>query len=327
MNQLLHPVRFSEKVTVPGNIFLAPMAGFTDAAFRGMAAEWGSAMGYTEMVSSEALTRNSAKTESLMKKGEEEGCYAIQIFASNADVAVRSLPFVAAEKPEVIDINCGCPVPKVLKSGCGAALGRDPQRIYEIVSALKNETDIPVTIKIRSGWDKSSINFLQVAESAQKAGVNAITLHPRTRSQDYAGFADWSLIKELKANSSVPIIGSGDLFSPEAVKEMLETTGCDGVMIARGSVGCPEIFTYSRELIEKGSYTQISPQERLENALRHFNRSVRYLGEALACKEMKKHLCAYTKGLPGSAEIRNKIVYCTSAEEYLEILKSFLSEK
>lgn len=324
MDRLLHPVCFSDKITVPGNIFLAPMAGFTDAAFRDMVSEWGAAMGYTEMVSSEALTRNSEKTEGLMRKGDLERFYAIQIFASNADVAVRSLPKVAAMKPNLIDINCGCPVPKVLKSGCGAALGRDPERIYEIVKALKNETDIPVSIKFRSGWDKSSINFLQVAEAAQRAGVNAMTLHPRTRSQDYAGFADWSLIKELKKNSSVPVIGSGDLFSPEAVRDMLTETGCDAVMIARGSVGCPEIFTYSRELIEKGSYTPISPQTRLENALKHFNSSVKYLGANMACKEMKKHLCAYTKGLPGSAEIRNRIVYCTTAEEYLEILTDFL---
>lgn len=323
---LYHPLKFDGMTAVPGNIFLAPMSGFTDAAFRETAALWGAELCYTEMVSCEALVRNNEKTKKLLKKGDGEKIYAVQIFVSNAGTAVKSLPYIEKYRPAVIDINCGCPVPKVLKSGCGAALGREPEKIGEIIKALKNETDIPITIKIRSGWDKNSLNFLETGEIAEKAGVNAVTLHPRTRNQHYEGNADWKLIRELKKNLSVPVIGSGDLFSPEAVREMAETTECDGVMIARGAVGCPEIFRYARELFETGAYSRIGPEERLKTAIAHFSRSVKYIGEELACKEMKKHLCAYTKGLKGSAEIRKRIVCSEKPEEYLKILGNLLSE-
>ncbi|MCQ2603789.1 MAG: tRNA dihydrouridine synthase DusB [Spirochaetia bacterium] len=323
---LYHPFKFSDKVTIPGNLFLAPMAGYTDAAWRGFAALWGSDMGYTEMVSCEALSRDSARTMGMMRKADEEKFYAIQIFVSNPETAVKALPQVLEQDPSVIDINCGCPVPKVLKSGCGAALGRDPEKLHSIVKALTERTDVPVTVKIRSGWDKNSLNFLEAADAAQQAGAAAVTLHPRTRSQDYAGNADWTLIKKLKEHVHIPVIASGDMFSPEAVKEVLETTGCDGVMIARGAVGYPEIFRYSRELLTTGEYTKILQKQKLENAMEHFRRSVKYIGAEMACKEMKKHLCCYTKGLPGSAEIRNRIVFCTKAEEYLGILRDFMSQ-
>ena len=325
MKALYHPFTFSEKVTVPGNLFLAPMAGYTDAAWRGFATKWGADLCYTEMVSCEALSRDSFKTMDMMRKAEEEQNFAIQIFTSSPDTAVRALPYVLSQKPTVIDINCGCPVPKVLKGGCGAALGRNPELMYKIVKALTDNTDVPITVKIRSGWDKNSINFLEAADAVQQAGAAAVTLHPRTRSQDYAGKADWPLIKKLKESVHIPVIASGDIFSPEAVRDVLETTGCDGVMVARGAVGCPEIFQYAKELLTTGTYTKIPQKQKLENAMEHFARSVKYIGEERACKEMKKHLCCYTKGLPGSAEIRNKIVFCTGADEYLGILKEFMA--
>ena len=325
MTQLYHPFTFSEKVTVPGNLFLAPMAGYTDAAWRGFATKWGAALCYTEMVSCEALSRDSTKTMDMMRRAEEEKQYAIQIFVSSPETAVKALPYVLSRKPSVIDINCGCPVPKVLKGGCGAALGRNPELMYKIVKALTDNTDVPITVKIRSGWDRNSINFLEAADAVEKAGAAAVTLHPRTRSQDYAGRADWPLIKKLKESVHIPVIASGDLFSPEAIKEVLETTGCDGVMVARGAVGCPEIFQYARQLLTTGSYTRIPQIQKLGNAIEHFGRSVAYIGEDRACKEMKKHLCCYTKGLPGSAEIRGRIVFCTKSEEYLGILREFMT--
>ncbi len=325
MTQLYHPFTFSEKVTVPGNLFLAPMAGYTDAAWRGFATKWGAALCYTEMVSCEALSRDSTKTMDMMRRAEEEKQYAIQIFVSSPETAVKALPYVLSQKPSVIDINCGCPVPKVLKGGCGAALGRNPELMYKIVKALTDNTDVPITVKIRSGWDRNSINFLEAADAVEKAGAAAVTLHPRTRSQDYAGRADWPLIKKLKESVHIPVIASGDLFSPEAIKEVLETTGCDGVMVARGAVGCPEIFQYARQFLTTGSYTKIPQIQKLENAIEHFNRSVVHIGEDRACKEMKKHLCCYTKGLPGSAEIRGRIVFCTKSEEYLGILREFMT--
>ena len=324
MQNLYHPFKFSNNVIVPGNIFLAPMAGYTDAAWRGFATKWGADMCYTEMVSCEALSRGSVKTVNLMRKADEEIFYAIQIFVSNPETAIKALPYVLEQKPSVIDINCGCPVPKVLKSGCGAALGRNPELMYKIVKALTDNTDVPITVKIRSGWDKNNLNFIEAADAVQSAGSAAVTLHPRTRSQNYAGTADWSLIKKLKECVHIPVIASGDLFSPEAIKEVLETTHCDGVMIARGAVGCPEIFRYTKELLTTGSYEKIQQSQKLKNAMEHFNRSIHYIGEELACKEMKKHLCCYTKGLPGSAEIRGKIVFCTKSGEYLSILQNFM---
>ena len=324
MRPLYHPFTFSKKVTVPGNLFLAPMAGYTDAAWRGFATKWGADLCYTEMISCEALSRDSSKTMDMMGRAQEEKQYAIQIFVSNPETAVKALPYVLSKEPSVIDINCGCPVPKVLKGGCGAALGRNPELMYKIVKALTDSTDVPITVKIRSGWDRNSINFLEAADAAEKAGAAAVTLHPRTRSQDYAGKADWPLIKQLKEHIAIPVIASGDMFSPEAIKEVLETTGCDGVMVARGAVGCPEIFQYARQLLTTDSYTKIPPLQKLENAMEHFNRSVAYIGEDRACKEMKKHLCCYTKGLPGSAEIRGRIVFCTKSDEYLGILKEFM---
>ena len=323
-NQLVHEITLDSRVKLPGNIFLAPMAGFTDRSFRHICIENGADLCFTEMVSCEALVRDNGRTLNLAKPADNEEIYAVQIFSSNPESAAKASKQIIPLKPLFIDLNCGCPVPKIIKSGSGSALMKNPGLIGEIVKAVKDESGLPVTVKIRSGWDTNSINYLEAAEAAQKAGAAMISLHPRTRSQGYSGKADWEKIRELKKNASVPITGSGDLFSPEDGVRMLRETGCDAVMIARGAVGHPEIFKNIKNLAKNKDTAAVDSRKKLATALRHFDLSVKYNGEKIACSEMKKHLCAYTKGLEGSANVRNKIVHCRSSEEYRKVLKEFL---
>lgn len=322
---LLHNIILDSRVCLPGNIFLAPMAGFTDRSFRQICLENGADLCFTEMVSCEALVRDNGRTLNLAKAADNEKEYAVQIFSSNPISAAKASKQIVPLKPAFIDLNCGCPVPKIIKSGAGSALMKTPQIIGEIVKAVKEESGLPVTVKIRSGWSADSINYLEAAEIAQKAGAAMLSLHPRTRNQGYSGTADWKKIKELKKNSSVPVTGSGDLFSPEDGIRMLKETQCDAVMIARGSVGHPDIFNNIKRLAEKGSWTAMDPEEKLQTALKHFDLSVKYNGEKIACSEMKKHLCAYTKGMEGSANVRNRIVHCQDPDEYRTVLKDFMT--
>ncbi len=317
---LLHPLRINSRVTIPGNLFLAPMAGFTDAAFRHICIANGSDMCWTEMVSCEALARESLKTKKIMQRAENESIYAIQLFCSSFETAILAIKEVLPFNPLLIDLNCGCPVPKIIKSGSGSALMKEPEKIGLIVKALSSETDIPVTVKLRSGWDNGSMTFLKAAEYAVKNGAAAITLHPRTKTQGYSGKADWDRIRELKHAVDVPVIGSGDLFTPQACLDMLMETGCDGVMIARGAVGRPEIFRETKILASTGELPLISFREKTENAITHLDLAGKYIGERVAVKEIKKHLCSYIKGVKGSAALRNRIVHCQSIEEYRSVL-------
>ena len=323
-NQLIHEIILDSRVTVPGNIFLAPMAGFTDRSFRQICIEHGADLCFTEMVSCEALVRDNGRTLNLARPADNEKTYAVQIFSSNPESAAKASKQIVPLKPAFIDLNCGCPVPKITKSGAGSALMKNPGLIGEIVKAVREESGLPVSVKLRSGWDAQSINYLEAAEAAQKAGAAMISLHPRTKSQGYAGKSDWEKIRELKKNASVPVAGSGDLFSPEDGIRMLTETGCDAVMIARGAVGHPEIFKNIKNLAANIRAELPDPSEKLETALRHFNLSVKYNGEKIACSEMKKHLCSYTKGLEGSANVRNRIVHCQDPDAYRSVLRDFL---
>ncbi len=323
---LLHEIVLDSRVKLPGNIFLAPMAGFTDRSFRQICLENGADLCFTEMVSCEALARGNIKTLDLAKPAENESSYAVQIFSSNPLSAAKASKQILHLNPTFIDINCGCPVPKIIKSGAGSALMKKPELIGEIVKSVKSETGLPVTVKIRSGWDLNSINYLEAAEIAQKAGAAMISLHPRTRSQGYSGKAAWENIRILKVNSSVPITGSGDLFSAKDVFRMFSETGCDAVMIARGALGYPDIFGNIKNMVSGKEMGMITALEKLKTALRHFDLSVKYNGERISCSEMKKHLCAYTKGLEGSANIRNRIVHCRNSDEYRSVLKDFMQK-
>ena len=228
--------------------------------------------------------------------------------------------------PTVIDINCGCPVPKVTKNGAGSALMKTPDVIKEIIKTIVGETDIPVTVKFRTGWDLNSINYLNFAESAIEGGASLLTMHGRTRSQGYSGEADWESIKNLKSNFDVPVIGSGNIFSAEDAFKMLETTGVDGVLFARGAMGNPFIFERTKNLlIGNESIVTNSMDIKIQTAWEHLSLAVHYKGEQTACREMKKQLCSYTKGEEGSAALRNRIVHAENLEEYRDIFKEYLS--
>ncbi|MDC7234851.1 MAG: tRNA dihydrouridine synthase DusB [Spirochaetales bacterium] len=322
---LYKPLQFDD-LTLEGNIFAAPLAGYTDRAFRTVCIENGADLCYTEMVSCEALVRGSGKTEELLKKADAEHIYAVQIFSGTVDAAGEAVRMVEQNKPVLIDLNCGCPVPKIIKSGAGSDLMRDPGRLYDIVRAMKDNTDIPVTVKIRTGWDAQSINFMDVAEKAVKAGAAAITMHARTRKQAYGGTADWSHLKTLKQElGDYPVLGSGDLFTAENVRDMLQETGIDGVMLARGVIGNPFLFRETKHLLTTGkTLPPPSPREKMETAFRQLELAVHYKDERTAVNEMKKQLCAYTKGLPGSSEARNRMVHSENFETYKEIFKEYL---
>lgn len=309
-----------------GNLFLAPTAGYSDRPYRQICTEMGSNLNFTEMVSCEAIIRDNEKTLKIMEPAPNEKNFAIQIFTGNPNSARESIKKVLKFNPSIIDLNCGCPVPKILKSGSGSDLMKTPERIKEIVSAICNETDKPVSVKLRSGFTHETINFLECANYAVEGGASMISLHPRTRSQGYSGEANWEHIKILKESIGVPVIGSGDLYTPQDAKKMLETTGCDGVMFARGIFGNPYLFPQTKELLTTGKIlTHPTFREKMSLALHHLELSLNFYDERVALKEMKKHFCSYTKGLPGAKETRDKLMRCDSYKDYLEVFNSLLS--
>ncbi len=312
---------------IPGNLFLAPIAGYSDAAFRSICTEKGADMCFSEMVSCEGLIYGGTKTFNIMRRAENETHYAIQLFSSKPEAALKAVSSVLKLNPSVIDLNCGCPVPKVIKNGAGSALMKDLILLKEIISALvegaaASNSPPPVSVKIRSGWDHNSINFIETAAAAAAAGASMISLHPRTRSQGYSGRADWTHIKELKQSLKIPVIGSGDLFSAEAALSMFEQTNCDGIMFSRGAMGNPWIFEQTKALLQNAVMPcPAGDSEKIQTALRHLILAAEFNGEERACREMKKHLCSYTKGISGAAAFRNNIVKAGSLTEYKKILQ------
>ncbi len=322
--QYYHPIAIG-RLLLPGNLFLAPLAGFTDQAFRSLCVDEGAALTFSEMVSAEGLFRKSKKTEALLARADNEKVFAVQLFMNSTETSLRALPAIIRHKPDIIDINCGCPVPKVIKTGAGSALLKSPEIIFRIVQALSNETDIPITVKIRSGWNSDSINFLETADAACQGGAAMITLHARTRSQGYSGVANLEHIKALKQASSVPVFGSGDLFTSEAALCMLSETEADGVMFARGAIGNPFIFSQTRHLLLTGNIPPETPKKlRVSAFLNHLDKSIAVKNENAACREMRKHAGSYIKGFPGASQIRRKIVRASSREDYEAILSEWV---
>jgi tRNA-dihydrouridine synthase B len=301
------------------------MAGYTDAAFREICAGFGASMCFTEMVSAEGLARGSRKTEALLRRAPNEKLIGFQIFAGAPMQAAAAVGLIARLAPTVIDLNCGCSVPKVLKTGCGAALLRKPEAIRDIVSAMRQATGVPISVKIRSGWDETSRNFREVAEAAVRGGASMVTLHPRTRAQGFSGAALWEEIGVLARSLPVPVLGSGDLFHAEDVRRMLESTRCAGVMLARGAVGNPFLFREAAALLADGR-TIPPPEtgERLSTAYRHLALMASQVGERLACREMRKHCVAYTRGVPGAAGVRQAIIHADSLAEYRGLFAAYL---
>lgn len=261
-----------------------------------------------------------------MRRAENESAYAVQVFGGEPETVADGAKIILEKTNcECIDINCGCPVPKIIKTGAGSALTRDPERLYSVAKAVVQIAgDIPVTVKIRSGWDENHITWKEAALAALDAGVSAITMHARTRAQGYEGKSDWSKIKELTALAAgkIPIFGSGDLFTPEDAERMLSETGCDGVMFARGAMGNPFIFDKTIQLLTTGKYDDIPVQKRIETGFRELLNLSNDIGEKSACLEMRKRFCAYSKGINGGAAIREKIVKAQTISDYKELFNS-----
>lgn len=331
MESLYRPVRIGS-LELEGNLFLAPVAGYSDRAFRSICADCGANFSYTEMVSAEALVRGNLKTEVLMRRAPNEKRYAVQIFGGNPETMAQAARLVLEKtSADCIDINCGCPVPKIVKTGAGSALTRDPERLFQVARAVADSVrnfgkDVPVTVKIRSGWDSEHITWREAARAAVEAGASAITLHGRTRAQGYEGKADWSILSELVAlvGGKIPVFGSGDVFSAEDAKRMLEQTKCDGVMFARGAMGNPFIFKKTREFLESEKNVEIPIEQRIRAGFRELALLVEDYGEKGACLEARKRFCAYSKGIAGSANLRREIVSANSVEDYKKIFSEYL---
>ncbi len=326
---LYHPVEIAS-LKLDGNLFLAPVAGYSDRSFRSICVEHGASFTYTEMVSAEALVRKNIKTETLMKRANNEKAYAVQIFGGDESIMSQAANIVLEKTNcECIDINCGCPVPKIVKTGAGSSLTKNPTQLGKIVAAVKKATNgkAAVTVKIRSGWDEQSITFAEAAENAMAAGADAITMHPRTRAQGYEGKSDWNKLAQLVklAQGRIPIFGSGDLFNPEDAKAMLEQTGCDAVMFARGAMGNPFIFSKTIQLLKTGSYNDVPIEEKIKTGFKELEMLAKDVGEFPACREMRKRFCAYSKGIHGGAELRTKIIHASSIEDYRQIFNQFSS--
>ena len=322
--KLYHSLRIGS-VELEGNIFLAPLAGYTDIPFRSLCVDNGADFTCTEMVSAEGLSREGDKTLQLLDRAPNEKRYAVQLFMGNTDSLKKAIERLSFYNPDVIDINCGCPVPKVTKTGAGSAMMKQPALIEEVVSIITKETDTPVSVKFRTGWDFQNENFLTFAQAALDGGASALTLHARTRSQGYAPFADWSKLRELKQycldhGYNVPIFGSGDLFKAEDAKRMLEQTAIDGVMFARGAIGNPFIFSQAKAILQGQKPFEVTTTMKIHAILTHLERMIEHYGEASACVQMRKHTCSYLKGVPNTASVKQAVVQAVSKAQYLEIL-------
>lgn len=304
------------------NLLLAPMAGITNLPMRILAREQGAALCFTEMVSVNGLVREGAKTFSLMKSSPLDRPLGVQLFGDDPEMLAEGAR-LAAESGDLIDINMGCPVRKVVGSGAGSALLQYPEKIRAIVKAVRSAIKIPLTVKIRTGWNSESANYLLVARIAADEGADAVTLHPRTRSQMFEGRSDWAQIAELKKQLPIPLLGSGDLFTPADVLRMLNETGCDGVMIARGALGNPWIFREALALMLGAEAVPPAPSERLDVARRHLQMFAAEAGERVAVREMRKHLCWYAHGVPGAAGFRGRVNKIDSLAELEEAMAGF----
>lgn len=317
-------------VEIKNKIVLAPMAGISNTSYRKIIKEMGAGLIYAEMVSDKAITYGNERTFDLLKMDESERPIAQQIFGSDVDSFVSAAKKIEETMhPDIIDINLGCPVPKVaIRAQAGSALLKNPKKIYEIVSAVVKNVNVPVTVKIRSGWDEASINAVTVAKEAERAGAKAITIHARTRAQGYSGKADWNIIKQVKESVSIPVIGNGDVTSCFLAKMMLDETGCDAVMIGRGVLGNPWLIKECVEYLEDGTLpTTVSPEEKINMLKRHFQLLIADKCEKAAILEIRSHALWYIKGLPGSAKIKNKICQTKTPEEMFQILDDYLQNK
>mgnify|MGYP004557491953 FL=1 len=309
-------------VELKSNVIMAPMAGITDTAYRVLLEEQGAGLVSTEMVSAKGIFYKNKNNEIILKTAEDEHPIAVQLFGSDPMI-MTSMAEKISDDFDIIDVNMGCPVPKIVNNGEGSALMKKPELSFSILETMSRVLKKPVTVKFRKGFDDKHVNAVEFAKMAEQAGVSAITVHGRTRAQMYAGNADWDIIRKVKEAVSIPVFGNGDIFTPEDAKRMIDETGVDGVAIARGAKGNPWLIGRTVHYLETGELLpEPDMEERKRMILRHAELMVKYKSEYIAIPEMRKHLAWYTAGIPGSAKLRAGM----NSLKTLDELKSFVNE-
>ena len=312
-------------LNLDNRVFLSPMAGVTDLPFRLICKEQDCGMLYTEMVNAKALCYDDQNTKKMLKIEEEEHPVAIQIFGSDPEYMGGAAKILNSYPNEILDINMGCPAPKVVKNGDGSALLKNPELAAKVLKAVVGNSEKPVTLKIRKGWDDTCINAVEIAKIAEDCGISAIAIHGRTREQYYSGKADWDIIRQVKENVSIPVIGNGDVFEVEDAINMLNQTNCDAIMIGRGAQGNPWIFNRINHYMKTGEILpEPTLEEKITTAIRHMNLAVAEHGDYVAVREMRKHIGWYLKGLKNSAKYRDQINKITDYKEVIAMLEEYM---
>ncbi len=312
-------------VQLDNEVFLSPMAGVTDLPFRTICKEKGCGMLYTEMINAKALCYDDENTKKMLRMEKDEHPVAVQIFGSDPEFMGKAAVIMNEYPNEILDINMGCPAPKVIKNGDGSALMRNPKLAAEVLSSVVKNSKKPVTLKIRKGWDDDSVNAVEIAKIAEECGISALAIHGRTREQFYSGKADWDIIAEIKQAINIPVIGNGDVFEVQDAVNMLEKTKCDAIMIGRGAQGNPWIFNRINHYMKTGEILpEPTLEEKITTAIKHMNLAVAEHGDYVAVREMRKHIGWYLKGLKNSAKYRDQINKITDYKEVITMLEEYM---
>ncbi len=312
-------------VQLDNEVFLSPMAGVTDLPFRTICKEKGCGMLYTEMINAKALSYDDENTKKMLNMPDDGHPVAIQIFGSDPEFMGKAASILNKYPNQILDINMGCPAPKVVKNGDGSALMKNPELAAKVLSAVVKNSDKPVTLKIRKGWDDTCVNAVEIAKIAEECGISAVAIHGRTREQFYSGKADWDIIRDIKEAINIPVIGNGDVFEVQDAVNMLEKTKCDAIMIGRGSQGNPWIFNRINHYMKTGEILpEPTLEEKMNTAIKHMNLAVEEHGEYVAVREMRKHIGWYLKGLKNSARYRDQINKITDYKEVIAMLEEYV---